>query len=282
MPASPEASHDEASHDAASHALSLRDLQRQFVREILYRKSAGLHPQIVPNGLDSERRLAIYRTTAREAFALALEAAFPVLRACMGSEEFRSLAWTYQRAWPSLAGNLFHIGTRLPAYLALHLRGTDDEYLIDVARLEWAVQEALVAADSDALLDLTALAAVPTDRQGDIRFVVHPSISLLRTEHGVFALWQAHQARQPVARALPGPECLLVRRLAAGVPLQRLLPLDVVWLEAVHGGGSLAASAAALPETERDQLGALLVRWVAAGVITDFKWGGLEAKEDRA
>lgn len=264
MPASPEAVQD----------LSLKELQRQFVREILHRESTGLRSRIVANGLDAERRLAIYRTNARETFALALEAAFPVLLACMGGEEFRSLAWTYQRAWPSRAGNLLHIGTRLPAYLAEHLRGTEEEYLIDVARLEWSVQEALVAADNSNVLDLTALAAVPADRQGEIHFVLHPSTRLLRTQHGVFALWEAHQAGQPVAPALPVPECLLMRRLAEGVQLQRLATLDTLWLEALQDGCTLAESTAALPTAEQDQLGALLLRWVTAGVITDFESGG--------
>ncbi len=269
MPASPEAGHD----------LALQDLQRQFVQEILYRKSDGLRSQVVANGLDAERRLAIYRTNARETFALALEAAFPVLLACMGSEQFRSLAWTYQRAWPSPAGNLFHVGARLPGYLADHLRGTEDEYLSDVARLEWCVQEALVAADSSSVLDLTGLAAVPPDSQGELRFVLHPSVGLLRTEYGVFALWEAHQARQPVAPALQVTECLLVRRLADGVQLQRLLPLDMLWLEALGDGDTLAEGTAKLPAAEQEQLGALLVRWVAAGVITDFASGGPLAGE---
>jgi hypothetical protein len=276
MPASPEAAGD----------VSLKDLQRQFVRAVLYRDSPELRSRVVANGLDAERRLAIYRTNARETFALALEAAFPVLLACVGGEEFRRLAWTYQRAHPSPAGNLFHIGARLPGYLAGHVGGTDDEYLIDVARLEWAVQESLVAADSDTGLDLAALAAVPAERQGELRFLLHPSVRLLRTEQGVFALWEARQAskarqaseaqqaRQPVARALQVPECLLVRRLATGVQLQRLSRLDMLWLEVVHGGGSLADSTRALPATEQDQLGALLVRWVTAGVVTHFDLNG--------
>ncbi|MSR09582.1 MAG: DUF2063 domain-containing protein [Gammaproteobacteria bacterium] len=260
MPASPEAVHD----------LALQDLQRQFVQEILYRKSDGLRSQVVANGLDADRRLAIYRTKARETFALALEAAFPVLLACMGSEQFRSLAWTYQRAWPSPAGNLLHIGARLPGYLADHLRGMEDEYLCDVARLEWCVQEALVAADSSSVLDLTVLAAVPPESQGEIRFVLHPSVGLLRTDYGVFALWAAHQAGQPVEPARQVTESVLVRRLAEGVQLQRLLPLDLLWLEAVRDGATLAEATAALPAGDQDQLGALLVRWVTAGVITDF------------
>ena len=260
MPASPEAVRDS----------SLRELQRQFMREVLYRDSPEVAAQIVANGLSVERRLAIYRTNARETFALALEAAFPLLLGCVGPEEFRSLAWAYQQACPSPAGNLFHTGRRLPGFLADHVRGTPDEDLIDVARLEWAVQESLWAADSDTALDLAALAAVPVEHQADLQFFLHPSVRLMRFEYGVFGPWEARQAGKPVARAVAGPENLLVRRLAAGVQLQKLGELDLAWLAALQDGASLADSAAALPLMAQDELGALLVRWVSAGVVTGF------------
>jgi hypothetical protein len=104
-------------------------------------------------------------------------------------------------------------------------------------------------------------------------------VGLLRTDYGVFALWEAHQAGQPVEPAPRLTECLLVRRLAEGVQLQRLATLDILWLEALQDGGTLGESIAALPTGEQDQLGALLVRWVAAGVITDFASGGPLAGE---
>jgi hypothetical protein len=248
----------------------LGQLQRQFVREVLYRDSPGLASRIRTDGLGAERRLGIYRTNARENFALALEAAFPLLLRCLGPEEFRQLAWSYQRACPSSAGNLFHVGQRLPDFLAGNLRGESDGYLVDVARLEWQVQEAMVAADGDEALDLAALAAVPAERQGDIRFGLHPSVRLLRTEYGVFALWEALQAGRAVTAADPEPECLLVQRRAAGVELQRLPASDLAWLESLQAGATLAAAASTLPAGQGDALGALLVRWVGAGVVTSF------------
>lgn len=241
---------------------SLGDLQRQFVREILHRDSTGLIPQVIANGVAPERRLAIYRTNARENFALALEAAYPLLLRCMGSEEFRQLAWAYQRACPSTAGNLFYLGARLSGFLAEHLRGTEREYLIDVARLEWAVQEALVAADGASVLNLAALSEVPADRHADIRFQLHPSVRLLRTQYAVFGPWEALQSGGPVAPAAPDPERLLVRRLAAGIQLQRLGSDDFDWLSALQQGDLLA---------EEVDSGSLLVSWATAGVITDFR-----------
>lgn len=255
----------------------LQELQRQFVREIFHRDSAGLLPRIVAAGLSAERRVAIYRNNARENFAVALEAAFPLLLACMGADEFRRLAWSYQKAWPSPAGNLFHVGVRLPGFLAEHLTATADEYLIDVARLEWAVQESLVAADSDAVLDMPALAAVPAGKQADLRFDVHPSVRVLATRYGVFQAWQSLQEGHPIVKPAFAAESILVRRRADGVQLQLVAALDLAWLGALQEGATFAASAAVLPPAEPDQLSSLLVRWVAAGVITSFTLDGREA-----
>jgi hypothetical protein len=250
--------------------MPLQELQQQIIRELLYRDAPGVARQIIAGGPGVQRRLGIYRTNTRENFAVALEAAFPLLHRCTGAEEFRQLAWAYQKACPSPAGNLFHVGRRLPAFLADHLHGTGDEYQIDVARLEWRVQESMVAADSDEALDLAALAAVPPERQAGIRFHVHPSVRLLRTEYAVFALWEALQSRRPVPPARREPECLLVLRRAAGVELQRLPGTDLAWLEALQAGATFGVAVGALPATEQDALGALLVRWVAGGVVTSF------------
>lgn len=252
--------------------MALKELQQQFVREIFHRDSVGLLPRIVAAGLTAERRVAIYRNNTRENFAVALEAAFPLLLACMGADEFRRLSWSYQKAWPSPAGNVFFLGERLPEFLAKHLTGSGDEYLIDVARLEWAVQESLVAADSDASLDLAALAAVPEAKQAELRFHTHPSVRLLATSHGVFHSWELLQAGQPLARPvrLPEPERILLRRLAHGVQLQRIQELDLRWLKALQDGATFSASAAVLPADGQEELASLLLRWVTDGVITSF------------
>lgn len=250
--------------------IALKALQQQFVREVLYRDGKELRSSILDRSPGAERRIGIYRTNARENFALALEAAFPLLLRCVGPEEFRRLAWSYQRACPSPAGNLFHVGRRLPAFLADHLPGTGDEYQIDVARLEWQIQESLVAGDDDAVLDLAALAAVPAARQAEIRFRLHPSARLLRTEYGVFALWEALQAGHPVPAARREPESLLVLRRATGVELQRLPGTDLAWLEALRAGATFGEAAEVLPATAQVALGELLVRWVASGVVTAF------------
>jgi len=258
---------------------ALRELQHQFVREVLYRDSVGLLPHVLERGLSADRRVAIYRTNSRENFALALEAAFPLLLALMGGKDFRQLAWSYQRAHPSPAGNLFHLSERLPEFLAGHLSGTVDECLIDVARLEWRVQESMVAADSEASLDLAALAEVPVPRHADLRFHLHPSVRLVATRYGVFHPWEALQAGRPPAQPVFAAEHILVRRHADGVQLHAIDELDMSWLAALLEGATFSASAAVLPQANQEQLGSLLLRWTTAAVITAFTLDGNAAGE---
>ncbi len=249
---------------------ALGELHGQFVRAILHRDLAGVAGRIRVGGLSVERRLAIYRTNARENFAVALAAAYPLLHRCLGPEEFRELAWTYQRACPSPSGNLFHLGERLAGFLAAHVSGTGRAYLADVARLEWAIQESLVAGDDPGVPDLPALAAVPGAALPGVRCRLHPSVRLLPAAHGVFALWQALQSGDALPGPAPGPEHLLILRRADGVVVHRLPAADFAWLGCVRQGGTLGEALAGLPVEQQAGLGDLLVRVVGTGAITAF------------
>lgn len=252
---------------------ALRELQHDFLAAVLHREDpAGLGLTLRPTDERQARRLLVYRVNTRENFAEALGAAFPVLRSELGGDEFASLAWSFQRAHPSRSGNLFEIGRALPSYLEVHLRGSEREYLHDLARLEWATQEAMVAADAPAL-DLAWLAAVPESGRGGLRFGLHPSVRILRTRYPVFDLWQRFQSGGALAEgaraATPAvQEDLLVHRAGEGIEIFRLAPLDACCLGCLHAGGTLADVAdAALGLQAEPDLGAVLVRWAARSVL---------------
>jgi hypothetical protein len=250
----------------------LRDVQRAFAASVLRRQpvSAALDPR--PADARLERRLSVYRVNARENFAAALEAAFPLLRRQLGAESFASLAWSYQQRCPSTSGNLFETGRRLPAFLDGVLDGTPDDYLRDVARLEWAVQEAMVAADCEVRFDARSLAAIAPAAHARLRFAVDPSVRAVATRHAVFTLWrdlQAHGPDEPMPAPAAMPERILVRRSRPGIELARLDDAGFACLECLLRGGSLAEMAdASLAVSESAEIGALLVQWASDGVIT--------------
>jgi hypothetical protein len=153
--------------------------------------------------------LRAYRANAQAVAQRALESAYPVLARLLGEEAMAALARDLWRFDPPLKGDLACFGAGMAEWLAEVQAFQDLPYLPDVARLEWAVHRAQVAADPpDASVDLQALTGDP-DRLL-VRFA--PGSALVASPWPVFRLWQAHQ-RDPEAE----PDLVEARAaLAAG------------------------------------------------------------------
>lgn len=251
----------------------LRELQRDFAAAVLRRREFT-GPDLGPAGPTLPRRVSVYRVNARENFAAALAAAYPVLQRELGAERFRALAWHYQDEHPSASGNLYETGRHLPEFMARSLANDPEEYLRDLARLEWAVQEAMVAADSDAQFDPRVLATLPASAYESLRLQLHPAVRLLHLDYPVFSLWQAFHATGPASPPTAGVraaavEDILIRRAGHGIELQQLDEVEYHCLDCLMTGGSFGdMTEAGLALAEAPDLGAMLARWAACGVIT--------------
>jgi hypothetical protein len=156
--------------------VSLRELQRAFAEAVLFDHSehavALLEGQNT-DGIAPAERIGIYRNNCRIGFAATLAAEFPVVQQLGGADWFEQTARQYQQHFPSPSGNLHHIGALFASYLAQELAGTAYEYFADVARLEWAYQEVLVAAESEAL-DVKQLSQLTATTMQVCDFVCDP------------------------------------------------------------------------------------------------------------
>jgi hypothetical protein len=107
-----------------------------------------------------------------------------------------------------------------------------------------------------------------------LRFRLHPSVRLLQLDYPVFDLWQAFHAADaahkptPVARAATR-ENILIRRAGDGIELHQLGPVEYLCLDCLMTGATLGdLTEAALAVNDAPDLGTLLARWAACGVIT--------------
>jgi hypothetical protein len=174
---------------------SLHELQRDFLRAILDDRASGAASSVRSDGIAAEQRLEVYAGNARANFSSALESSYPVIRRLVGAPYFEQCARGLQRGHPSRSGDLQPAGAMFPAYIAALHRDGEYRYLCDVARFEWLLQEALLAADH-APLDLGKLAAVaPADYDG-LRFHLHPSLRLFDSPYPCLAIWQANSAAE--------------------------------------------------------------------------------------
>src|SRR5436305_1266179 len=156
---------------------SLRDLQSAFVDALRIPEHAAIHAHVLANGIQPQRRIAIYRNNLREGFLQTLDAMFPIVRSLGGHDWFRQTGLAYLDRHPSTSGNLHHIGVQFASFLTGYV-DNQFEYFADVARLEWSYQECVVAAESSNLIP-SALADLSPDEYGSLRFEIQPAIRLV-------------------------------------------------------------------------------------------------------
>ena len=216
-------------------------------------------------------RLAIYRRNMLANLHDALAQTYPVVARLVGPAFFREAARRFALAHPSASGDLNLYGARFAQFLGDYPHARHLAYLADVARLEWACHECFHGADGTRL-EIDALARVPADRHGAIRFGLHPAVRLVGSAHAVLAIWEANQDdRDGTPERLEGPDRVLVRREGLAVRLRALDAPDWAFLGALARGATLEQCLEALPEDAApDHLALALRRFSSEGVIAGF------------
>ena len=240
-------------------------------------RQPGFAPADALPGFD---RLAIYRRTIRSNYRNALGATYPVIRRIVDTPFFHAAVDAYVEACPSRSGDLNAYGATFGDFLADYPPASGLPYLPDVARLEWAIDEANRAADSSSrpAAVLEALARVPPERLPALRLRTDPSCRLVASAFPVLAIWQVnqpgHHGDLRVDFDSP-PDHLRIRREPDGVALERGVVLERIgggefaWLAALVNGAALAAAieSAQVADAAFD-LGTTLHRFIGDGTIT--------------
>ena len=222
---------------------SLRELQVSF--------AAALRDESAPCAVLPRENLSIYRNNAAIGFRTALSLSFPVLRRRVGEDYFRQLATQYRQHRPSRSGDLHWVGQGFATFLAEHLQGSEYAWLADLARLEWAREQAAIAV-THASISVDALARFAPEQLEHLVFSLQPSLRLQASDFPIFTIWAANQMENapPTDQSLTG-ECGLVRARVDGVEIRPLEPGVFSYLSALAAGAPLgeAVSTAGLDQT---------------------------------
>jgi hypothetical protein len=263
--------------DSASTSFSgrpvptLRELQRSFAAALFDGADEALRVHLRPGRASPAGRLDIYRHRLRATFRRTLALEFPVVERLVGAEYFAGLARDLQCACPSRAGDLHYIGAAFAAFLATRFDGGTFDYLSHVARLEWAIEECLIAAEAQPL-DARALKDIPPESCAMLCFEMHPACRLVSSRYPALAIWQANQsvaARIEIVDLRSGPTRVLVRRGPQGIEFHGLAAGEFALLEKIAHANCLGAALEAAQQEEADfDPGPPLRRAVALGVLT--------------
>jgi hypothetical protein len=227
------------------------------------------------NGSDPRARLAVYRNNVVGSLVDALAETFPVVQQLVGPEFFRAMAALFVRQSPPVSRVLAHYGQDLPSFIAAFAPARGLPYLADVARLEVARVTAYHAADADAVSDAALrLALASGNRMGELKLVLHPSVTTLESRHAVVTLWAAHQV-EDVGDIVPVdvdvPERALVLRAGLDVLVLRASDGAVPFVEALRAGLDLGdAAARALAAAPECDLAAVLSQLLAHGAVSSL------------
>ena len=236
---------------------SLAALQRSFM-DALFDDTAA-----------ASAGIAIYRRNVQANLHGALAATYPVVRRLVGEAFFREAARRYSRENASRSGDLHLYGDGFAAFLASYPHARTLPCLADVARLEWACHECLHAADAPAF-DFAALERVDAQRRGDIRFLLHPAVRLVRSPHPLAAIREANLHDGDGEVTQEGPDHLVVARADGEARVERVAAREWDFLAALARGAAFAEASAAYDAAQGEALTLALTRAVQGGVIAAF------------
>ena len=253
--------------------MQLAELQRAFLSALWESDTAVPAGLVVAGGISVDDRLDIHRRNIFELLIDVVGAAYPVARSLVGDAAFRLAAERFVHATPPRMPQLSSYGAGFAAHLAT-IPGFDEmPYVADVARLEWARNEAYFAADLEPV-PMGAFQTIPPAAYPDLLLQLHPSAALLASPFPVQRIWAARQRAPsdlPRVDRLPGSSYLLVVRPRLEVETYELDRGDYHLLGAIGSGSTVAQATdiARLADPAMD-LTQALARALIRGIFSGF------------
>ena len=226
---------------------SLEELQRDVCDAICGGGDAQLSELVAGDGMDPDLRLQIYRNHAVITLTDALKATYPVVCRLVSDGFFAYAAHEFIREHLPQRPCLAEYGVDFAEFLAEFPPCRDLGYLADIARLEWAINQALHAEDVAAVTrgELTRVSAADAPR---LVLSLHPRLQLLQSRWPIERIWRANQADGDPDLAIDlesGGVHLQVHRRGDRVVLNSLRACEFAFLRALADGVSLADAAEA-------------------------------------
>lgn len=248
-------------------AEGLARLQADFAAALLGEDPGQFAAHLAGDPATALARLAVYRRAIAANRNGALLSAYPVVARIVGDAFFAEAAQQYSGAVPPDGGDLNRHGAAFADFLAVYPHAAALPWLPDVARLEWAGHEALLAADAPAF-DFASLAAVPEVDQVQLSFTLHPSVRLERSAWPVLAIWEANQPdRDGTPDRDAGDDHVLVWREGDRVRMALLSPAEAGIVAGLADGRPLGELAG--PGNAED-FAAMLARLAEHGMLAGF------------
>jgi hypothetical protein len=240
------------------------------------RLRAALDAQIEGDDrLSAIERLDIYANMYFYRLRDCLAEDFPVLQAVVGEVRFHNLITDYLLAHPSRHPSLRYAGRALPTWLAGQPLTEEWPFLVDLARLEWAILDAFDAANSRPLTE-GDLERVPPADWPALRLRMTPSVQLLDLGWAVHDTWRRVDRDEPPGTPTHAPTPIIVWRREFRVFHRPTDALERDALDVIRAGEAFGV----LCERVGAAVGEAAAATTALGLIRQWLADGLLAADD--
>lgn len=228
---------------------SLLALQQQALLDALFAWPRNSATNNLAKYIDSTgaRGLLSYQTNGHELAQRALAAAYPVLVQLLGDDSFAALARAFWHAEPPQRGDLAQWGADLPDFVRGSEQLSNEPYLGDVARIEWALH--CTAGSADRVAEPTTFALLMANDPADLQLVLAPGCVALRSPWPAASIVTAHLLADSSALATAGQklnegvaEDAVVWREHLRPRLREALPGEADFVSALQNDAGLAGN----------------------------------------
>jgi hypothetical protein len=242
--------------------------------------TAGLMQRLAPmliGGAEPIARLAIHRRHYETSLAAAIREKFPASAWLAGAGAIIEAASAFVRSHPPERPCIAEYGAAFPAFLARHGRAADLPYIEAFAGLEWAVGQASIAVDCEAVT-WPEIVQIGTEALLSAGLTFQPGVRYQRADWAIDELMTIYLGDSAADTFVlePADTCIEVRGSRGGFWLNRVEPPTFAFRAALLDGQSIgdAAEAAVAGDSSFDAghaLAALVAAHLVIGVSTPAK-----------
>lgn len=177
--------------------MQLREWQDRFQQRIFQPKQRDevLWANLLPGSTSRQAQLEVYSNAYVIRLVEALRSNYPALHQLLGDRDFDSMGRTYLHQNPPTHSSIRWFGHALARFLQSEQPYADLPIMSELASFEWALRHTVDAADAERLT-VETLQAIAPEHWGELRFVLHPSASVMVLQWNTPPVWKALSAEQ--------------------------------------------------------------------------------------
>ena len=260
-------------------ASKLAALQATLQQDILTGKTQSLPLLSVPKGATPEKRLFVYQYAYTTRLVGILSEDFDTTWTFLGDQTFYDLAREFIQTHPSNTPNARWFSHRFPDFLATGEKTKDIPAISEIAYMERALSDAFDA-ENAAVATRDDLARVAESNIEHAKFILHPSVTLLRQKTNSYDVFSALRKEETPAalKDEEEPQWLLVWRndlMCRHMELDREQGALLDLVQQGYGFSQLCEVSATIgdPDTAAYRMAGYLGSWIENALITEIQPG---------